>query len=72
MTATIPDDVTTKAREKGKKQAFADEHNFGLSIREYLAAKAMAGILAAGVHTVEIATADAVRCADSLLVELAK
>ena len=35
-------------REDQKHQAFPDENNYGLSMRDYFAAKAMVGILSHG------------------------
>lgn len=33
-----------------KDQAFPDENNYGISIRDYFAAKAMQGLLSRGSH----------------------
>jgi len=36
-------------REDQKQQAFPDESNFGISIRDYFAAKAMQGFIIKGI-----------------------
>ena len=62
-------------REDQKQQAFPDEGNYGISIRDYFAAKAMQAILSSdryagliGVNRYEQRTAeDAYKMADAML-----
>jgi hypothetical protein len=57
-------------REDQKQQAFPDESNYGISIRDYFAAKAMTGLLTAeivGEYSNEHVAEIAYRIADAML-----
>lgn len=76
MRETIPDNVTTTgakpARKLGGGVAFGSDFGGGMSIREYIATQAMAGLLACGDNSYEGLAQKSVRVADYLLAELAK
>jgi hypothetical protein len=57
-------------REDQKQQAFPDEGNYGISMRDYFAAKAMQAIVSRGIVNevpLEIYATNAYRMADEML-----